>query len=191
MIIYLTIISITILIIFFINFSIGNFNIIYIFLNILFNIIYILIIDAFLAWAINQLPEKWFNYNYKRFKIFKWEKKFYEAIKIKKWKEKIPELGQLANFKKDKIKEPFNNQYINKYLLECVYGEMVHLISIFFGFIIILFNLKEWYIYCLPIAIANGIISYLSYAILRYNRPKLMTIQKRNNRIKERSKNIN
>ena len=36
---------------------------------------------AIIAFVIRRLPEKWFDYKYKAFKIFKWERKLYEAIK--------------------------------------------------------------------------------------------------------------
>lgn len=151
------------------------------------NILVVFLIDAFLAFIVNQLPSKWFNYKYKRFHIFKWERSFYEKIQIKKWKDKVPELGWLANFRKNKVAKPNDNEYIEKFLEECCYGEIVHITSIFLGFLIILIKPELFLYFGLPVGIGNAIIHYLSYAILRYTRPKLMVLHKRNQRMKDRT----
>lgn len=186
MIIYSVIISITLIIVYLLNLLRGCTDILYILKWTSIDILVVFIIDAIIAFVIRRLPEKWFDYKYKAFKIFKWERKFYEAIKIKKWKDKIPELGQLTNFKKNKVREPKNSKYLLRYLMECVYGETIHFLSIILGFLILLINPKCCLYFGLPIAIANGIISYLSFAILRYNRPKLTILYNRSVKSNER-----
>ncbi len=186
MIIYSVIISITLIIVYLLNLLRGCTDILYILKWTSIDILVVFIIDAIIAFVIRRLPEKWFDYKYKAFKIFKWERKFYEAIKIKKWKDKIPELGQLTNFKKNKVREPKNSEYLLRYLMECVYGETIHFLSIILGFLILLINPKCCLYFGLPIAIANGIISYLSFAILRYNRPKLTILYNRRVKSNER-----
>ncbi len=191
MIIYSVIISITLIIIYLLNLLRGCTDILYILKWTSIDILVVFIIDAIIAFVIRRLPEKWFDYKYKAFKIFKWERKFYEAIKIKKWKDKIPELGQLTNFKKNKVREPKNSEYLLRYLMECVYGETIHFLSIILGFLILLINPKCCLYFGLPIAIANGIISYLSFAILRYNRPKLTILYNRSVKSNERYNSTN
>lgn len=191
MIIYSVIISITLIIIYLLNLLRGCTDILYILKWTSIDILVVFIIDAIIAFVIRRLPEKWFDYKYKAFKIFKWERKFYEAIKIKKWKDKIPELGQLTNFKKNKVREPKNSEYLLRYLMECVYGETIHFLSIILGFLILLINPKCCLYFGLPIAIANGIISYLSFAILRYNRPKLTILYNRSVKSNERYNSAN
>lgn len=186
MIIYSVIISITLIIVYLLNLLRGCTDILYILKWTSIDILVVFIIDAIIAFVIRRLPEKWFDYKYKAFKIFKWERKFYEVIKIKKWKDKIPELGQLTNFKKNKVREPKNSEYLLRYLMECVYGETIHFLSIILGFLILLINPKCCLYFGLPIAIANGIISYLSFAILRYNRPKLTILYNRSVKSNER-----
>lgn len=186
MIIYSVIISITLIIVYLLNLLRGCTDILYILKWTSIDILVVFIIDAIIAFVIRRLPEKWFDYKYKAFKIFKWERKFYEAIKIKKWKDKIPELGQLTNFKKNKVREPKNSEYLLRYLMECAYGETIHFLSIILGFLILLINPKCCLYFGLPIAIANGIISYLSFAILRYNRPKLTILYNRSVKSNER-----
>lgn len=191
MIIYSVIISITLIIVYLLNLLRGCTDILYILKWTSIDILVVFIIDAIIAFVIRRLPEKWFDYKYKAFKIFKWERKFYEAIKIKKWKDKIPELGQLINFKKNKVREPKNGEYLLRYLMECVYGETIHFLSIILGFLILLINPKCCLYFGLPIAIANGIISYLSFAILRYNRPKLTILYNRSVKSNERYNSTN
>lgn len=191
MIIYSVIISITLIIVYLLNLLRGCTDILYILKWTSIDILVVFIIDAIIAFVIRRLPEKWFDYKYKAFKIFKWERKFYEAIKIKKWKDKIPELGQLTNFKKNKVREPKNSEYLLQYLMECVYGETIHFLSIILGFLILLINPKCCLYFGLPIAIANGIISYLSFAILRYNRPKLTILYNRSVKSNERYNSTN
>lgn len=191
MIIYSVIISITLIIVYLLNLLRGCTDILYILKWTSIDILVVFIIDAIIAFVIRRLPEKWFDYKYKAFKIFKWERKFYEAIKIKKWKDKIHELGQLTNFKKNKVREPKNSEYLLRYLMECVYGETIHFLSIILGFLILLINPKCCLYFGLPIAIANGIISYLSFAILRYNRPKLTILYNRSVKSNERYNSTN
>lgn len=195
MIIYAIIIGITIVVITLLNVCIAmpvcGFNYTwYACLGMLvLSIVVVFIIDAVLAFLIRRLPNKWFSFKKKTFQIFKWEKHFYERLHIKKWKDKIPELGQFTNFSKSKIEDPTNNAYIERFLLEICYGEVIHFTSIVFGFLIILmFDLRYCLFMGIPVAIANGIINYLSFAILRYNRPKLMVIYERNRRLEERKK---
>ena len=135
---------------------------------------------AFLAFVIHKLPLRWFDHRKKCFHIFKWERKFYEKIKIKKWKDHIPELGTLANFRKNKVLEPNNNIYVQKFLTECCYGEMIHFLSIIFGILIIFIAPKYFLLLGFPVVVANALINYLSFAILRYTRPKLLQLYKRN-----------
>lgn len=184
MILYLTIIGIISLII--ILFSVFTFDsisvttITYTILMIILHIALVTIIDGIIAFFVNKLPKKWFNYEYKRFHIFKWEKKFYEFIKIKKWKDHVPELGQLANFRKNKIEKPKDIDYLKKFIEQCCYGEIVHLVSIFLGFLIIFVKPNEWMLFGVPVSLGNALLNYMPYAILRYNRHKLEILYKRN-----------
>lgn len=193
MIIYLIIICITILLVFLLNYFIAipicmyDYTLSELIGKVGMSIIVVFLIDAFLAFLIRRLPKKWFNFKYRFFHIFKSEKKFYEKIKIKKWKDLIPELGQFTNFSKRKVDDPTNNEYIERFLLEVCYGEVIHFSSILFGFLIVfLYDLRFCWCIGIPIAIANALINYLSLAILRYNRPKLTTLYKRNSRLESR-----
>lgn len=193
MIIYTIIIGIAVIIVFLLSIFYGiptyDYSLLYVFLMTLISTALVILIDGLVALFVNKLPKKWFNFRYKRFKIFKWERKFYEFLKIKKWKDHTPELGKLANFRKNKVLNPNDNKYIERFLEECCVGEIVHLVSIFLGYLIILLKPEYWLLFGVPVATTSAILNYLSYMILRYNRPKLLTLHKRNERLNRGVKN--
>lgn len=137
----------------------------------------IIAIDGLTAIFIRLLPKKWFNPFSNRFKVFKWEKAIYHKFGIKKWKELIPEFGHFTSVRKNKIKEPNNNTYLEKYLVELCYGRVVHFVSFFTGFFVIyLYPLKYWMCFALPIALVNIILNFMCLIVLRYNTPKVMAV---------------
>ena len=128
-------------------------------------------------------PSKWFGVNNKLFCAKPKERLFYEKIGIKKWKDKVLELGALSGFRKNKIREPKNNEYIGKYILEANYGVLVHVLNVIFGFsIAFIFPQKYILSFCLPVSIVNAVLNLLPLFVLRYNLPKLFMIYKFNNR---------
>lgn len=131
-------------------------------------------IDGLLAFIIHSLPNKWFGKDKKLFDVSRKERKFYEKLKIKNWKDKVWELGALGGFRKNKINDPNNPKYLEKFIIESNKGFTLHLAGIFFGFLILLFPMpKYWFCIGLPIAIVNVYLNLLSMMVLRYNVPKL------------------
>lgn len=187
MLIYLVIIVITFLLCVLLNLLFGLESFPRILLIFAVDVLGAFIIDAIIAFVVRRLPNKWFNHKFKIFKIFKFEKKLYTFLGIKKWKDHIPELGQLTNFKKNKIQDPRSIEYLDRYLMEACYGETIHFVSIIFGFAVIgidfAFNANPL-TFGVLVGIANSIISFLSFAILRFNRPKLEILKARNERKK-------
>lgn len=140
-------------------------------------------VDGLFAFLIRRLPAKWFSCEKRGFAAFPKEKKFYEKLRIRKWKDKIPELGQFTNFHKNKIAEPKNNAYLERYMLEAAYGEVIHFAGVFAGFLVILF-FPFRFILCLtlPVAIVNIFFNLPSLFILRYNYYKLRVLYDANER---------
>ena len=142
------------------------------------------IIDAIVAFVIHKLPKKWFNPYNRFFRVFGFERGFYERIGIKKWKDKIPEMGQLCNFKKDKIASVNDNGYLFKFLEETCYAEVLHFLSAVLGFLVILiFPSRLASAYTLPVAAVNCFLQILPIFIQRYTRPKLIKIFEHNQKI--------
>ena len=138
------------------------------------------LIDALVALVGRRLPKKWMDPNKKIFTTSKKEIAFYEKIGVRKWKDKVPELGGFTAFHKNKLSDPWNNEYVERYMLEACYGVVIHFFSPFFGFLIILLDYKMytgwswmWLTIMLPVALVNGVLILLPAFILKYNLPKL------------------
>ena len=139
-----------------------------------------LLIDGIVAFVGRRLPKKWMDPNKKIFHTSEREIKFYEKIGVRKWKDKVPELGGFTSFHKNKLSDPWNNEYVERYMLEACYGVIIHLFSPFFGFLIVLLDYKMytgwswmWLTIMIPVAIVNAILIVMPAFILKYNLPKL------------------
>lgn len=123
------------------------------------------------------LPDKWFSDKVKIFNVSKREYNFYvNVLKIKKWKDKVLDLGQLNGFKKDKLEEDVNVDYLKKFVVECNSGFVEHFLSIIFGSLVIFLYPPHLRLTMgVPTIIINFIINYMSVAILRFNVPRLKT----------------
>ena len=155
---------------------------------VLINVVAVIAVDGLFAFFIRRLPEKWFGHERRFFQVSAKEKKFYEKLKISKWKDKVPELGQFTDFHKNKVAEPRNNAYLERYMLEAAYGEVIHLAGCFLGFVIIFFYpLKYWLCFGFPVAVINLIMNILPYFILRYNFYKMKVLYRSNERKQRRA----
>lgn len=145
-----------------------------------FAIITVVLVDALTATVCRLLPKKCANRDKKIFRVGAKEKKFYEKLHIRKWKDKIPEIGQFTGFRKNKLDEPANLQYVDRFLLESCYGEIGHVFSCIFGFAILAlyFVTPLWWGIALPVAIVNLFMNLPSLFILRYNSYKLEILRK-------------
>lgn len=178
---YFIIISLSKTTIFIINYfllkSITNYSIMEIIELIFKAFLLLILIDALVAIIIHSLPEKYFNYNSKKYEVSKKERKFLEKLKIKKWKDKIPETGQLCNFKKDKIYNITDTHYLEKFLIETCYAETLHFWSAILGFLVIfIVDFKFFYFIALPEAIVNFILQVLPMLVQRYTRVRLKPV---------------
>lgn len=152
-----------------------------------------ILIDGLVAFIGRRLPKKWMNPNKKIFTASPKQLKFYEKIGVKKWKDKVPELGGFTDFHKDKLADPWNLEYVERYLLEACYGVVIHMFSPFFGFLIVLLDYKMytgwswmWLTIMIPVAIVNAILIVLPTFILKYNIPKLKMLYEIDLKNKER-----
>lgn len=148
-------------------------------------ILLIMLVDGVVAACARSLPKKFADRTKKHFIVSKEEKKFHEKLKIRLWKDKIPELGHLTGFRKNKLVDPKSVEYLDRFLLECCYGEIGHFWSVIFGFLIVLFYslTHTWMALSIPVALVNGVLNLLPILVLRYNSYKLeilrMSILKR------------
>jgi len=135
----------------------------------------VMLVDAIVATVARLLPKACAEHTKKIFVVSAKEKLFYEKLKIRKWKDFVPEIGQFTGFRKNKIAEPKNIEYLERFLLEACYGEIGHFFSAILGFVILLlFPIKAyWLNIAIPVAIVNAFMNAPSFIILRYNSYKL------------------
>lgn len=137
-------------------------------------------IDGLFAIIVNKMPNKWFAMNKKCFQVSKKSQKFYEKLGVRKWKDKVWELGGLGGFRKNKINEPNNPEYIERFIVESNKGIVTHRIGYFVGFLgVFLIPLKYALVIGVPVACVNLFLNVLPTMVLRYNVPKLMVAHKR------------
>ena len=180
MILYLSIIIVANIIIDVFNMVFGTAAVWAVILMTLATTVFEFAIDGLFAIIVNKLPNKWFDMDKKHFQVSKRCQKFYEKLKIKKWKDKVWELGGLGGFRKNKINEPDNPEYIRRFIIESNKGIVTHRIGYFVGFLgMLLFPLKYALVIGLPVAIVNLFLNILPTMVLRYNIPKLHTAHKR------------
>ena len=184
MVLYLIIVSISAVLIGVFNgvFNLAAFSagIPQIILLIIAGIIFQLLVDGAFALLGRLLPDGTFSQKYSIYKVPNFERKFYEIIKIRKWKDKVLELGGLGGFKKNKIADPKNPDYLKMFIIESNRGIFIHFVSIFAGFLLLIV-FPNSFILCisLPIAIVNAFLNILPVFVLRYNVPKLQVAYER------------
>lgn len=149
----------------------------------------VIAIDSIIAAIVHAVPEKKINPFKKYYKTSKKERVFYEKLGVRKWKDLIPESGKyLCHFSKTNVEKPTNNEYVLKFLKETCYAEIMHLISIFLGFIPIVFMPLKLSV-VLPIALVNAFLQTLPVIVQRYNRVRLISLYNFNQRKQENGGN--
>lgn len=154
------------------------------------SLLVLVLIDAVCALFVRYcLPKKVFNPFLKCYRVGTIERKFYEKIGIRKWKDKIPEAGQIfANFSKTEVVDMTNNEYVKKFMSETIYAEIMHWLSIIFSFLIVFIDFRLALTVGLPLVIGNMILNLMPVLVQRYNRPKLMVLYQRNERMSSKKK---
>lgn len=135
----------------------------------------VILIDAVVAIITRALPKKRLSAFNPIFVISKKERKFLDKLKIKAWKDKIPEMGRfLCDFDKTKVQENPTSEYLLKFLDETVVAEIMHFMSIFAGFLLLLIPIANAQISILFVVLVNALLQIPPVLVQRYNRPKLM-----------------
>ncbi len=180
MILYLSTIGISMLIISIINIVCGTASAGFVVLAVVITTAFQFVIDGFFAFVINKLPNKWFDETKKCFHVSAFEQKFYLKLGVRRWKDKVWELGGLASFRKNKLANPNDVNYIKRFIIETNKGVITHRIGYFVGFLgIFLLPLKYALVIGVPVAFVNLVLNIMPTIILRYNLPKLMALHTR------------
>lgn len=177
---YTSIVLITILISYGISFAIyttGAYSLLYASLAPIIGFVYVFAIFVVLALINRLLPKSCFNHNKKVFQVKKKELKFLDKLKIKRWKDKIPELGYFAGFSKKNI-DSLDASYIEKFMYETCYAEVLHVVTAILGLSVVFFFLGIQILFILPIVIANTVLHIIPCFVQRYNRHRLEVVFK-------------
>ena len=134
-------------------------------------------VDAISALIISKTPDKWYDPKKKFFDVPKSEIKFLDFLRIKHWKDRIWELGGLGGFSKAKVDNPNDPTYIHRFLIEINRGQWIHIVGMFIGYLLLLVYPSRFILtVSLPIAFVNMILNLLPIMALRYNYPRLKKI---------------
>lgn len=147
-------------------------------LAVIIGTIFEIIIDAIIATIVVLLPKRWFDSTKGWYKVSRKEMLFYKKLGINKWKDWVfAEIG----FNKKQVLAPSDKDYVDTFLTETCIAECMHVISVFAGFLL-LFIFPAPYIlsFPLPIACVNAFLQIPPVLIQRYNRPRLLSLQKWN-----------
>lgn len=151
------------------------------------------IIDALVAIIGRKLPYKMVDPSKGMTKPHEKEIKFFKAIKVEKWKKFMPDLGRFTNFPKGNLMDPYNNEYIKRYIVEASYGIWIHYMSapatllLFFLIFIDPSNVTIWTV-GLPVMIINMILIVLPAFSLKFNLARLIRIAEINDRLLAKKK---
>ena len=156
-----------------------NFSVWYTFETIVLGTLFLMAIDAAVAFFTQRVPRKWLIPNAWCFKVFGFERRLYEKVGIRKWKDSIPELGgAFKKFSKQHL-ESNSKEYIHFFIVETIYGEMAHTWAIVFGIIIFFIFPSHILNFALPLFLINLFLNLLPAMIQRYTRPKLCKVYER------------
>ena len=196
MFLYMFMIIITMIILYVVNICMGSvvwgLNPWLVFIPITLCVLFEFAIDGLFAFITSKYPRKWFKKDKKVFQVGEHERKFLNFIKVKKWKDQVWELGGLGGFKKDKIYNANDPNYIERFIVESNIGVVVHYNGVIFGLLVIfLVPFKYLFSISLPITCVNILLNLMSIGVLRYNIPKLQVALKRaeRNRLNNVEKN--
>ena len=149
----------------------------------------VMIIDGVTAAISRALPEKCIKKDSKFYSPSKKMINFYSKIGVRKWKDHIPELGQFTGFHKDKVANPNDIEYLERFILEASYGVLGHFLSIPLSFLVLfvdygmLTNGSNLFLTVgLPVAVVSAVLNYMPYCVLRFNIPRLKNLVKLNKR---------
>lgn len=137
-------------------------------------------IDGFIAIVINKMPNAWFGVENPLYHVTKTEREVYKKLKVRLWKDKVWELGGLGGFSKKTLKAPSNAEYIERFIIECNKGVLTHRLSYAAGFLCMLTLARPCsFTVALPVALVNLFLNILPTLALRYNTPMLQSLLKR------------
>lgn len=150
-------------------------------------VVSVIAIDGIVAFIVRRMPAAWFSPEKRMYAVSKREREWLRRSGIGWWKRFVPELGCFTGFHKNRVQNPSDPAYLERFLLESNYGAVGHIAGALLGFLILLLPYCRPLSVGLPIAIVNFVLSMLPTCILRYNTPSLLRLWQRAKRETEKS----
>ena len=180
---YLTVIGIAMAVISAVNIAFETASAHYIIIAVIWCTALQFALDGGLAILIKLTPDRFYRADDPRFEVSSKAHKRLARLKVRRWKHLVWELGGIGGFSKKKLLDPKSPEYIEKFIIECNKGIVIHRLSYLIGFAAML-TLRGVCIYtvALPVAVVNLFLNILPTLVLRYNIPSLKRLLKHNNK---------
>ena len=140
----------------------------------------VILVDGIFAFLIRRMPERWFSYGRRLFRVGERESALYRWLGVKHLTRLVPDLGGFTGFYKRTLTSPGDAAYTGRYLLEAAYGIVIHAVNILTGFLILPLAPALALRVALPVALVNAVLSTLPLTLLRANFPRLVRLHERN-----------
>lgn len=156
-----------------------------------YNALIALVLGVISIFVGNIIPRKWIRCEWFPFKSFFWERegKTYHLLRIELWKNRLPDISVYVNSvfpKKMEAEKIKDTKYFYKFAKETCIAELVHFILIFVSPLYFWLNWDEdWGLAAMIINIVCNIPFIIAQ---RYNRPRLLRVIKRRERLAAHAK---
>ena len=148
------------------------------FVDLLICLVVIMTPGAVFLFVGRKMPKNFFSENRSMFKIGKTKQWICNATNVKSWKDKIPVGGRVAGFRLNKISNPHDIEYLNRFVYESCFAEWLHSSLCVWSVIAVLIIcvLKPSIVLptALPIAIVFIYQNMTSTIIQWYTRPRMI-----------------
>lgn len=177
MVLYLSIIFVGVLVVSLIHFLVGEVFLVALGWTLL-GTLFAFIINVIVVVVFGQLmPKRIYRDSLKIYQVSPKEIAVYNFLRIKSWKEKILELGVLGGFKKGKIENSKDSNYLRRYIYELNKGMVVHFMTIMLS-CLVMFIPPMWgkFSYTIPVTLVSMLLNIMPLMVLRYNKPRLKVL---------------
>ena len=148
------------------------------FIDLLMSLVIIMTPGSIFLFAGRKMPKNFFSENRPMFKIGNTKQWICNATNVKAWKDKIPVGGRVAGFRLNKISNPHDIEYLNRFIFESCFAEWLHsslcVWSVIAVLIISLMKPSVVLPMALPIAIVFIYQNMTSTIIQWYTRPRMI-----------------
>ena len=127
------------------------------------------------------LPKKWFSNDKLMFRENKFKNWICKITNVKSWKDKIPVGGHVAGFRMNKLDNPKDVEYLNRYIYESCFADWLHSSCAIWGIlslaIVAIIDVNVMLKMALPFALVFFYQNMTSVIIQWYMRPRITKLR--------------